>query len=53
MKARSEDISRETEIQLKEVMTKTKILENQSYYIVPQNDVEYSVPSNHPDLYSR
>ena len=53
IKTRTEDISLETGIPLKEDMTMLKIPQSQNYSIVPQNDQEYSVSSNHPDLYSR
>ena len=53
IKTTTEDISLETGIPLKEDKTMPKIPQSQNYSIVPQNDQEYSVSSNHPDLYSR
>ena len=47
---------KETEIDMEENLSKTsksKHFNIQTYSIVAQNDLEYSVASNHQELYSR
>ena len=44
---------KETEIDMEENLSKTSKVTFQTYSIVAQNDLEYSVASNHQELYSR
>ena len=55
LKTRTED-KKETGIDMTEDLSKTsksKLHNSQTYFIVAQNDLEYSAASNHQELYSR